>query len=364
MKRRINTLRWAIDGLIVLAGICLSACAAAATPTAVPSKLAKEIVFYDWEGDMPQSVLDAFTKEYGVKVKYETYASSEEGAENLLAGKVYDVVVMESRLIPLLTQENLLAQIDYKNVPNFKNISLNFRDLVYDPGNKHAIPYNWGTTGIVVRNDLVTQPITSWKDLWNPRFAGKVGMWQGQPREMIGIALKSLEFSANSEKPAELEQALARLLELKPGVVFYDDYNMVSAAEPVVNGQVIIGMGYALDVLDAREKIASISYVLPKEGALLWGDNFAIPTKSTNQATAEALINFFLRPEINAQIANENRYATPNEAAFPFIKSEILNDPVIFPPQTKIQNAEIILPLGPAGQKLYDGIWLKFLNAK
>lgn len=360
MNKKINSMRF----ILVLAGIFLSGCSAAATPTPTPPPLAKEIVFYDWEDDMPKSVLDAFTKEYGVKVKYETYTSSEEGMESIRAGDVYDVVIMESRLVALLAQEKLLAQIDYKNVPNFKNISLNFRDLIYDPGNKHAIPYNWGTTGLMIRRDLVNQPITSWKDLWDSRYTGKVGIWQSQPREVIGIALKSLGFSANTETPAELEKALAQLLALKPGIVFYDDYNLVTSAETFVNGKVAIGMGYALDVLEAREKIAAIDYVLPAEGALLWGDNFIIPANTTNQTTAETLINFLLRPEINAQIANENRYATPNEAALPLIRPEIRNDPVIFPPQAKIQNAEIILPLSLAGQKLYDDVWQRFMAAK
>jgi spermidine/putrescine transport system substrate-binding protein len=263
-----------------------------------------------------------------------------------------------------LTQEKLLAQIDYRNVPNFKNISLNFRDLIYDPGNKHAIPYNWGTTGLIVRSDLVTEPVTSWNDLWNPRYTGKVGLWQAQSREVIGIALKSLGYSINSEKPAELEQALARLLALKPGVVFYDDYDPVSAAPVFSSGKAVIGMGYALDVLETRKEKSTTAYILPQEGALLWGDNFIIPVKSANKLTAETLINFLLRPEVNAQIANENSYATPNEAALPFIQPEILNDPVIFPPQSKIQNAEIILPLSPAGQKLYDDLWQKFLAEK
>jgi spermidine/putrescine transport system substrate-binding protein len=83
-----------------------------------------------------------------------------------------------------------LAEIDYRNVPNFKNISANFRDLTYDPGNRHTIPYTWGTTGLVVRSDLAAEPVTHWADLWDTRYAGRVAIWD-LPRHSLGLALKS-----------------------------------------------------------------------------------------------------------------------------------------------------------------------------
>ncbi len=334
------------------------------TPTPTSPPLAQELTFYDWEGDMPQSVLDAFSQEYGVRVKYATYESQEEAIENIQAGQVYDVAAIESRFIPLLVQANLVAKLDYRQIPNFKNISANFRDLIYDPLNKHSIPFNWGTTGLVIRSDLVTKPVTRWADLWDKQYAHKVAIWQGQPREVIALTLKSLGYSANSEQPQQLEAALARLLKLKPDLLFIEDFDPVTAAPMLADGTAVIAMGYAGDVLQAREQTKTIAYVLPKEGALLWGDNFVIPANSPHQYTAEIFLNFLLRPEINAQIANENSYATPNEAARPFIKPEILNDPVIFPPDRDIQNAELILPLSQAGQNLYDDVWGRFMAAK
>ena len=329
----------------------------------MPPVLAKELVLHDWKDDMPQSVLDAFTKEYGVQVTYEVYGSSDEAVENMRANKVYDVVVMETRNITLLANDGLLAEIDYSHVPNFKNISANFRDLLYDPGNKHSIPYNWGTTGLVVRTDLAASPVTSWKDLWDPRYAQKVAIWSGQSREVIALTLKSLGYSANSTKRAELEAALARLLELKPNVLYLEDFDLVNSGSVMASGKLVLSMGYAADVLAGREKNSNVKYVLPKEGALMWGDTFIIPTNSPNKYTAETFINFLLRPEINALIANENHYATPNDAARAYILPKILNDPVIFPRNEDVKNAEIIFPLNSEAQKLYDDIWARFTGA-
>ena len=332
-------------------------------PTPTSPTLASELVFYDWEGDMPQPVLDAFSREYGVKVTYLVYESQEEAIQNMRAGQRYDVVVMDSRFIPSLVHENLLATINYRNVPNFKNIAANYRDLAYDPGNQHSVPYNWGTDGLVVRSDLIEGPVTSWADLWDPRYAGRVAIWVGMPREVMGLTLKSLGYSVNSEVPAELEAALARLLELKPNLRYVEDYDLANSASAMTSGQIVLSMGDAMDALAAREKNPAITYVLPKEGALLWSDTFVTPANSPNQTTAEVFLNFLLRPEIGAQITNESHYATPNEAAYPFTDPQILNDPVIFPPRAQLKNAEIILPYSPEGQKLFDQIWERFIAA-
>ena len=259
-------------------GIHLLAGCDNSTPPAAPSPppLARELTFYDWAGDMPQSVLDAFTREYGVKVNYLSYESQEDAIANLRAGQVYDVLVLESRSVSMLARERLLAELDHANLTHLKNIAANFRDLIYDPGNRYCVPFNWGTTGLVVRSDLVAEPVTRWADLWDPRYAGRVGLWLGVPRDVIALTLKSLGYSANSENPAELEAALQRLNELKPHVLKLEDFDPATSAEAMSSGKVVLSMGYAADVLAGREKNDAIHYVLPAEGALLWGDTFVI----------------------------------------------------------------------------------------
>jgi spermidine/putrescine transport system substrate-binding protein len=349
---------------VILAFGLLVACVPdASPPTSTHPPAAEKLIFYDWLNDMPESVLEAFARETGIRVTYLTYESQEEAVANLTAGEVYDVAVVEDRYILQLSEGGLVTELDRSRLPNLKNISPDFRDLVHDPGNRYAVPYSWGTTGIVVRSDLVSPPVARWADLWNPRFAGKIGLWRGEPRDTLGLTLRSLGYSANSEDPTELEAALQRLLELRPHVIFLEDLDLGSSAPLLISGRITVAMGWALDVLEARRDNAAIAYVLPEEGALLWGDNFVIPASSTNRHAAEQFLNFVLRPDIAAQIVNQNYYATPNEAAFPLIAPEILGDPVIFPANEDLQNAEIILPLSPEGQQRYDDIWTRFLAA-
>lgn len=330
----------------------------ALTPTANP--LAQEIIFYSWAEDVRQSTLDMFTEEYGVKVKYVGYESQEEAIANIRAGQIYDVVLIESRFIPQLTKENLLAELDQRNLSNSKNLSPNFRDLAYDPGSRYSIPNSWGTTGLVVRSDLVAEPVTRWVDLWDTRYAGKVGLWMDEPREVISLTLKSLGYSANSEDPAELEKTLTRLLELKPNIIALEDSTFAIQNGTLANGQVVISMGYAGNAYEASENNLAVNYVLPQDGALLWNDTLVIPANSSNKFTAELFLNFLMRADINAIVVNENIFPTPNEAAYEFIDPDILKNPLIYPPNEDLVTAELILPLSTQGQQLYDEIWERF----
>ena len=344
-----------------LAVIGLAACQPAKALGPGGTKPAKEIVVYSSSEDKMDAVFDAFTKQTGVKVILKYFESPEQAIEEIRTGAVYDVLILDSQLVPMAVSEGLLAPIDFHNVTNFKNISADFRNLAYDPNNKHTIPYSWGATGLVVRDDRVAAPITRWADLWDPRYEGKTVGWL-LPRYTLGAALKSLGYSANSEDPAQLEAALQRLLALKPNAIWLTG-DQESLVPELVDGDAAFGLGWSYDYQVAQEQNAAVTFVLPEEGSLLWVDNFVIPAKSPHKATAELFLNFLLRPEITGQVINANYYAMPNDAATPHIDPAILNDPVIYPANQQLKNAEILLPLSPAGQSLHDEIWERFLKA-
>jgi spermidine/putrescine transport system substrate-binding protein len=344
----------------VLALGTLAACSDSGPPaTTAPPPVAKELVLYDWAEDVPQSVLDAFEAEYGIRVVFETYETTEEAVANIRAGKPYDLAVVDSPFVSELVAEDLLAEIDPRKVPNVRNLSANFRDLVFDPGNRYSVTYNWGLTGLIARADRVTQPLGHWADLWDPGHAGKVMAWE-LPRYLMGIALKSLGYSVNSEDPAELEAALQRLLALRLHSRSAG-WSPEASEAALAGGEALLMYGFAGDVLRARARNLDVRYVIPAEGSIQWGDNFVIPRNGRHRPAAELLLDFLLRPEIAAQIVNEQHYATANEAAHPHIRPEILSDPVIFPPAEEIRRAEVLLPLSPAGRALRQRIWQRYL---
>lgn len=344
---------------MVLTPSLLVACSGLVEPaTPTPRPLAEELIIHDWAEDLADEILAGFTEEYGVKFNYVVYGSPEEAVANIRAGKQFDVVVLENEYIPSLAEEGLLAEIDYRNVPNFNHISANFRDLAYDPGNKHSIPYSWGTTGLLVRSDLVEEVATRWTDMWDPTYAGRIVEWM-IPRYTLGAALKSLGYSVNSEDPAELEAALARLIVLKPNAIWLTVED--TSAYHLISGEAAAALGWAYDLQIGQEENENIVYVLPEDGTILWGDNFVIPANSPHKYEAELFLNYLLRPEVTARIVELNNFATMNEAAQAYIAPEILNDPVVYPPDEDLRGAEMFLPLSPEGEKLYAEIWERFL---
>jgi spermidine/putrescine transport system substrate-binding protein len=323
--------------------------------------LAGELVLYNWVDDMPCSVLDAFTREYGVKVNYVTYESQEEAVENIRQGKVYDVAVLENPFIPALVAAKRLTEIDFRQVPNFRNISANFRDLAIDPGNRYTVPYHYGTTGLLVRTDLIGQAVSSWADMWDQRYAGKVAL-RAQPRELLGLTLLSLGYALDSENPKEVEAAADRLIALKPSALFVE-VDTPKAVARLLSGEAVILLGWPLDYQAAHSANPAVAYVLPREGTALWSDNYVIPASSKNRHTAALFINFLLRPEISAQMVNEKNYPTANEAAYPLVNPAVRQDPVIFPSTAELRRAHFYLPLSPAGEALYNQAWERIAAA-
>ena len=321
------------------------------------------LILYDWEDDIPLTVIEKFENEFGIDVDYQTYVAQEDALEDLKAGKQYDVVVLDNAYITGAVRNDLLQPLDRALIPNFKNIGPQYRDLAHDKDNAYSVPYSWGMIGLGVRTDLVASPIFSWNDLWNPLHSQAIGMWGDEPRIMLGIALLSLGYSANSEEPAELNAALDKLQRLREGMVLLDEQAYDDPIEPLVDGTVTAAIAWPQEVGIAQEDQPLVEYVVPSEGALMWGDNLIIPSSSRNPQGAHTFINFLLRPEISAEITNYNEYASSNSAALTKIDAEIRNDDTIYPPEHILMRSEILLPLSETGQQLHDEVWAQFMPA-
>jgi spermidine/putrescine transport system substrate-binding protein len=318
------------------------------------------LVLYNWAGYMPQSILDAFTAETGIHVKYEVYADQEEAMEQLRTGKQVDLVVLDNTYVPIAASEGLLAKLNYANIPNFRNVSPGFRDLAFDPGNTYSITIQWGTTGLIVRTDRLEEPVTSWNDLWDPRYAGKIGIWP-YGREMVSVALKSLNYSLNSEDPAELAEAEKKLLSLRQNV-FLIDPALPTAESYLIEDEAVMVYGWTYDAREAQAKLAATTYILPEEGTILWFDNLVIPASSNHKAAAEQFIDFLFRPKISALMVNELWTAVPNDAAKSFINPEILENHYVYPPNESLALAEYLSVISPEAEQRYAQIWQRFLD--
>ncbi len=320
----------------------LTACSAMPMTTqpsaaTVPEKL----IVAGWAGYMPQAVLDAFRAETGIAVEYVSYESQFDVIDQLRAGAEYDVVVMGNTLIPTLVAEGLLAPIDYSQIPNFRYVSANFRDLTYDPGSRYSVVYQWGVGGLVVRPDLLDRPITRWADLWDPALAGKIAMWPEED-QLFMITLKAMGQTLTVTDPAVFDQAAERLRQLLPNVTKLD-LSMPNAAELVANGDYPVLYGWSYDALAAYALNPAVTFVLPEEGALLWIDTFVVPVQSERKVAAFQFINVVLQPEMCALITNKIYVATANDQAMPLIDPALQHHPWIFPNGEVLLRAEYML---------------------
>ena len=347
---------------IILIVVMLVACDESSPPSS-PQPLTATgntlTLYYPIEENFASFIFDQFKQETGITVNLQNYTTSAEAVNNIRSGIGYDLVVLDNQSIFAMIQENRLVPINHANVTNFKNISPNFRDLAYDPQNSYSIPSSWGTIGIGVRTDLVTQPITNWSDLW---ALPQLGIFDndGNGRSILAIALKMLGYSANSENPAEIEAALEKLQSLRPNAQFLS--NVAAVENGLVTGQIPVVVAASHLIAQAQQKNGAIQHILPGEGTILWGDNFAILAASSQQVSAEKLLDYLLRPEVSAQLITLNHLANANETAYPFVEQSILSNEVGFPPSASLQRSEPLQPLSQNGVQLYQDVWNRFLG--
>lgn len=318
-------------------------------------KLSEKLYVYNWANYISSRTIPDFEKEFNVKVIYDNYSNNEELLAKLQTGAGgYDVIFPSDYMVDIMRKQNLLEELDMKNIPNFKNISDRFKNLPFDPGNVYSIPYFWGTTGIGYNSEKITETVDSWKILWDEKYKGKISMLDDM-RTLANPALKLLGYSINTTDPAKIKEAEVMLLKQKPLVKAYTSDTYIDF---LVSGDIFLAHAYSGDTFQAIKENKKIKYVIPKEGSDIWIDNMCIPKGAKNKYTAEVFINYILRPKVSAEISNFTWYATPNEASREFINPEIINNKSIYPPDEVLDLCEYQRDLGPAN-KYYEQLYNK-----
>ena len=181
----------------------------------------KVVHVYNWGDYIDEDVIEMFEEETGYTVVYDMFETPENMYTKIVNGNAsYDVIIPSDYMIERMAVEGRLHEINFDNVPEYKNIDDEFKNLSYDPENKYSVPYMWGTMGILYNKTKVNGEITSWSDLWDEQYAGSIFMMNSQ-RDSIGITLKMLGYSMNSTDPGQLEVAKQALIEQSPLVLAY-----------------------------------------------------------------------------------------------------------------------------------------------
>jgi putrescine transport system substrate-binding protein len=345
-----------------------------------PAQRERFVNVYNWSDYVEPTILDAFTKETGIRVRYDTFDSNDTLETKLLAGKSgYDVVVPTAYFLERQIKAGVFQKLDKAKLPHLGAVwpAIAKHLAAYDPGNQYAVNYMWGTVGIGYNVKKAREilgaagEIDSWNIVFGPGALAKfkdcgVHMLDSSD-DILPAALHFLGHDPNSTDPADLEKAADLVAKVRPAVRKFHSSEYLNA---LASGEICLVVGWSGDVKQAQKRAAEakngvdIGYAVPKEGAQMFFDNLAIPKDSRNAAEAHAFIDYLLRPEVAAKNTNFLSYANGNLASQSLIDPAILNDRTIYPDEATMARLYTINAHDPKTTRLMNRLWTKIKTGR
>lgn len=316
-----------------------------------------QVIVYSWGEYLDPEVITLFEKETGINVVYEEFETNEIMYPKVQSGAIaYDVVCPSDYMIQRMIENDLLAELNFDNIPNVKNIGQEYfkQSRQFDSENKYSVPYCWGTVGILYNKTMVDEPIDSWSVLWDEKYIDNILM-QDSVRDAFAVALKYKGHSLNSTDLDELEEAKELLIEQKPLV---QAYVIDQVRDKMIGNEAAIGVIYSGEAIYTQLENPNLEYVIPKEGSNVWIDSWVIPKNAKHKENAEAFINFLCRPDIAKMNFDYITYSTPNTAARELIEDPaIRNSKIAFPDASELERCETFQFLDDKNDAIYNKLW-------
>lgn len=317
---------------------------------------------YNWGEYIDMSVLEDFEQETGIKVNYQTFESNEALYGKLVGGGGgYDVIIPSDYMIGQLIDEDMLEPLNFENIPNFADIDPELKNPAYDPENLYSVPYMWGLLGVIYNTTMVdeSKDVETWDILWDQDYSGDILMFNNS-RDAIGIALKRLGFSYNTEDPEQIKSATDLLIEQFPLV---QSYVMDEIFDKLEGENAAIGAYYYGDYLTMHENNPDLAFALPKEGTNIYVDAMCIPKGAANKENAEKFINYMCSTQAGLKNCEEIWYSTPLLSVREELDPETADDSYAYPSEEIMSQCESFACLSPEIRELYNSEWVRLKNA-
>jgi putrescine transport system substrate-binding protein len=338
--------------VLAMSAMALVACgkkeepvAAAPAPAAAPAE-EKVLNIYNWPDYIPEGLIAAFEKETGIKVNYDTFETNEALQAKLVAGNTgYDIVVPGTTFAQPQIAAGFFQPLDRSKLPNYGNLDESVMAVLTkaDPGNKHLVPWAWSFTTVGINKTKVekalggmTMPENAWDLVFKPQYTSKLKScgiaYLDSPTEIIPVALHYIGKDAYSNDAADYKAATDMLAKVRKDIRIFSS----TMIDDIAGGKACVAIGWAGDVNIAAQRAAEnkskdvIQALLPSTGALSFFDTMAITKDAKHPGNAHAFINFFLKPENGAAMANELSYNAGNKAAVPMVAPEMAANKTIF----------------------------------
>ena len=348
------------------------------------TKQERVVNVYNWSDYVEPTVIEAFSKATGIKVRYDTFDANETLETKLLAGKSgYDVVVPTAYFLERQIKAGVFQKLDKSKLTNLGNVwpEIGKRLAIYDPGNQYAVNYMWGTTGIgynvkkardVLKIDgPVDAAMANWDVVFKPeqlaRFKDCGVHMLDSADDILPAALHYLGLDPNTTQQAELEKAADLVTKVRSSVRKFNSSEYLNA---LASGEICLIVGWSGDIKQAQKRAAEakggveIGYAIPRGGAQMFFDNFAIPKDAKNVAEAHAFIDYMLRADVAAKNSNFLGYANGNIASQPLLDKAVIQDRTVYPDSATLASLYIITAHDQKTQRLMNRLWTKIKTGR
>ncbi len=315
-----------------------------------------KLYVYNWGEYIEPEVLTIFEEETGIEVIYDEFETNESMYSKISSGaSLYDLVCPSDYMISKMIEEDLLRPINWDSFTNLEHIGEEYWETAkgFDPELQYALPYTWGTVGILYNTALVDEPIDEWADLWDPQYTDEVLM-QDSVRDAFMVSLMMLGYSCNSTNETELLEATQALMNQKPIV---QAYVVDQVRDKMISGEAKIGVIYSGEAIYTQSENEDLEYIIPKEGSNIWQDCWVIPKNAANPENAEKFLDFLCRPDIALMNFDYIGYSIPNTTAIDMIEDEDLRNSEIAFPHLERYNLEVFQYLGEEMEQYYSNLW-------
>src|SRR4051794_32296271 len=340
----------------------------------------RSVNVYNWSDYVAPTVIDDFSKETGIAVRYDTFDSNDTLETKLLAGRSgYDVVAPTAYFLERQIKAGIFQKLDKSKLPNLVNLwpEILQRLSQYDPGNAYAVNYMWGTTGIGYNSKKAreilggTGTIDSWDIVFKPenlaKFKGCGVHFLDSSDDILSAALHYLGLNPNTKNEVDYQKAADLVTAVRPSVRKFHSSEYINA---LTSGEICLVVGFSGDIKQAQNRAAEakngieIAYTIPKEGAQLWFDNLAIPRSARNVAEAHEFIDYMQKPEVAAMNSSFISYANGNLASQKFIDKAVLEDRTVYPDEATMQRLYTMKAHDAATTRLMNRMWTRIKTGR
>ncbi|MCY1277035.1 Putrescine-binding periplasmic protein SpuD [compost metagenome] len=335
----------------------------------------RELRVYNWADYILPSVPKDFAKHSGIKLTWDVYDTNETMEAKLLTGNSgYDLVVPSNIFLARAAKTGAFEKLDKSQLPNWQHLDPKLLEIfaANDPGNQYGVPYMYGTVLIGFNPDKVKAalgadaPVDSWELIFKEENISKLKQcgvaMLDSPSEILPIALHYLGLPPNSSEPKDYDKAVELMQKIRPYIAYFHSAKYMT---DIANGDICVAIGYSGSFYQFanRAKEAGngvvVDWRLPKEGAPMWFDSFAIAKNAKNPAEAHEFLNTLLDPKVIAPISDFLGYPNPNKDAMPLVSAAIRDNHDLSPTDAQLKTLYATEPLPQKAERARTRAWTK-----